>query len=231
MRLRVFASAMAGMVLTIVVAAPAARQPSPVDPRLEQAIAWYTGTSGRVDDDRAHALLQEAVTGGDAVSRMWLARCHSRGRMRFEHDPLRANAIAATVIDEIRRLADAGVVEAVFLMGTAYDEGLGVAASAGVAVEWFERAANSGHVLAQHNLGNAYADGRGVAQLDGQAVYWWRKAAEAGDAIPQFRLAQMYEDGRGVTTDVRLAIRWYERAAARGHAPAAAALKRLAPPA
>jgi len=74
MRLRVFASAMAGMVLTIVVAAPAARQPSSVDPRLEQAIAWYTGTSGRVDDDRAHALLQEALKGGDAVS-----RCGSHG--------------------------------------------------------------------------------------------------------------------------------------------------------
>ena len=122
---------------------------------------------------------------------------------------------------------DLGAVEAVFLMGTAYDEGLGVAADPTIAAAWFHRAADAGHVLAQHNLGNAYADGRGVARMDVMAVYWWRKAAEAGDAIPQFRLARMYEEGLGVTRDLTVAVEWYRRAAERGHVPAAEALKRL----
>ncbi len=204
-----------------------AAQSAVVDPRLHQAIAWYTGTTGRVDDERAHGLLLQAVASGDALSRMWLARCHSRGRMGFERDAARANALAVTVIDDVRRLADGGVPEAVFLMGTAYDEGLGVAADPTTAAAWFHRAADAGHVLAQHNLGNAYADGRGVARMDVMAVYWWRKAAEAGDAIPQFRLARMYEEGLGVTRDLTVALEWYRRAAERGHAPAAEALKRL----
>lgn len=204
-------------------------QPQVVDPRLEQAIAWYTGTAGRVDDDRAHRLMLEAIEDGDAVSQMWLARCHSRGRMGFERSGARANTIAAGVIDTIRQLAESGLVEAVFLMGTAYDEGLGVTADPGVAAGWFQRAATQGHVLGQHNLGNAYADGRGVAQNDALAVQWWRKAAEAGDAIPQLRLARMYEEGRGVPTDLALATEWYRRAAARGNAQAADALRPWTP--
>lgn len=219
----------AGLGLMLATAATAHSQPA-VDPRLEQAIAWYTGTAGRVDDDRAHGLLLEAVAGGSPIARMWLARCHSRGRMRIERDTAKANAIAVSVLDEIYRLADAGVPEAVFLIGTAHDEGLGVPTDPIVAAAWFHRAADSGHVLAQHNLGNAYADGRGVAKIDAVAVYWWRKAAEAGDAIPQVRLAQMYEHGRGVTKDLAEAVRWYRRSAERGNVLAAEALKRLAPP-
>ncbi len=59
------------------------------------------------------------------------------------------------------RQASRGVVEAVFLMGTAYDEGLGVAEDPAVAFGWFEKAAAAGHTLAEHNIGNAYAAGRG----------------------------------------------------------------------
>lgn len=218
--------------LVLVASAPALPAQAPsrsigVDPRLTQAIAWYTGTAGRVDDERAQALLLEAVAGGDPVSQMWLARCYSRGRMRFERDLAKANVIASPIVGEIQRLAETGVAEAVFLMGTAHDEGLGVAVDTSVAAAWFHRAADLGHLLAQHNLGNAYADGRGVSQSDSMAVYWWRRPAEAGDAIPQLRLARMYEDGRGVARDLNLATQWYRRAAERGNGQAAEALKRL----
>ena len=216
--------------LVIVAAWPAAARSQGVDPQLAQAIGWYTGTLGRVDDTRAHALLLEAAADGDAMSRMWLARCYSRGRMKFEPDATKAAAIAAEVIGQIQRLADTGVTEAVFLMGTAYDEGLGVAADPAVAVRWFQRAADADHMLAQHNLGNAYADGRGVPQNDAMAVQWWRKAAEAGDAIPQLRLARMYEEGRGVAKDLTIATEWYRRAAERGNAQAATALRKIETP-
>jgi TPR repeat protein len=209
---------------------PTAQTPTPsnaVDPRLTEAIAWYTGTAGRVDDGRAHALLLEAVADDDPVSVMWLARCHSRGRMRVERDAAKAHALASRVSGEIARLADADVAEAVFLMGTAYDEGLGVPVDPLRAAAWFHRAADLGHLLAQHNLGNAYADGRGVSQSDAMAIYWWRRPAEAGDAIPQFRLARMYEDGRGAPKDSQRALQWYRRSAERGHAPAREALTRL----
>lgn len=220
-----------GLVVLVMLwlAAPVPGQASPVDPRLEQAIAWYTGTTGRVDDDRARELLLDAQAGGGALAQMWLARGHSRGRMGLPQDTSRANTIAGSVIGEVRQLAEAGVLEAVFLVGTAHDEGLGVPADPAQAAVWFRRAADRGHVLAQHNLGNAYADGRGLAQDDAAAILWWRKAADAGDTVPQFRLGQMYEQGRGTGKDLATARQWYRRAAARGYAAADAAVDRLVP--
>lgn len=224
-RLAAAAAAMAG-VLTSLVAAPSLAQTTP-SPELLEATRWYTGVTGRVDDERARELLREADAKGDVLARMWVARCLSRGRMGMRRDETAAKSMAASVIVEVKRSADAGVLEAVFLMGTAYDEALGVTEDPAVAAEWFHRAADRGHVLAQHNLGNAHAAGRGVEQSDRLAVAWWLKAARQGDAIPQLRLGEAYEHGRGVAQDAGQARRWYADAASRGNAAAAAALKRL----
>ena len=203
---------------------PCARR---VDSLLAEASAYYTGTAGTVDDEAALGILRDAVDGGHPVARMWWARVLSRGRMGVPRDTTRARAVATEVLEDVRALADAGWTEAVFLMGTAHDEGLGVPENPAAAVPWWERAAREGHVLAAHNLGNAAVDGRGVPQSDSLAVVWWRQAAEAGDAIPQHRLARMYEEGRGVPTDLEAARRWYRAAASRGHDDAASALQRL----
>jgi TPR repeat protein len=216
------------LVPILALTAPAGAQS--VDPRLDEAARWYTGVAGRVDDERAQALLLEAAAGGDPVSQMWLARCHSTGRMGFPRDADRARSIAGAVIASVRELAARGVAEAVFLMGTAFDEGLGETENPVTAASWYRRAADLGHVLAQHNLANLYFDGRGVRQDDRQAVEWWRRAAEQGDAVPMLRLGTMYEEGRGVARDLDQAREWYRRAAARGNARAAEALERIRKP-
>ena len=94
-------------------------------PVLLEAIEWYTGVAGRVDDERAHTLLLDAVARDEPLARMWLARSHSRGRMGSDLDVPKARAIAAEEIETVERLAGEGVFEAVFLMATAFDEGLG----------------------------------------------------------------------------------------------------------
>ena len=205
----------------------ASTPPTTPDPVLLEAIAWYLGTGGQVDDDRARTLLNQAVEQGDGLSLMWLARVHSTGRMGFERDEGRARQIAAGVIDDVARRADEGVLEAVFLMGTAYDEGLGRDVDAVEAAGWYRRAAEEGHVLAQHNLGNVYAAGRGVEQDPAQALVWWERAATAGDAIPALRLGEAYEQGVGTAPDLDEARRWYQEAAERGNQAAREALARL----
>lgn len=214
------------MIVGMAVVAVLFAQPGP-SRELVEAVDWYTGVAGRVDDARAKALLEDAATTGDPLARMWIARCLSRGRMGFVQDREQARARAAEVIADVRRMAGDGVLEAVFLMGTAHDEGLGVAEDPAVAADWFQRAADRGHVLAQHNLGNAYAAGRGVTKDEALAVAWWTRAATSGDAIPQLRLGEAYEHGRGVARDLAEARRWYRAAAARGNAAAQAALTRL----
>lgn len=201
--------------------------PAEPDPALLEAIDWYTGVAGTVDDARARELLEQAVADGGPLARMWLARVHSTGRMGFPRDEERTRAIAAEVIAEVERAAEAGVPEAVFLMGTAYDEGLGKPVDPERATAWHRRAAERGHVLGAHNLGNQYAAGRGVEEDHALAADWWLRAAERGDAITQLRLGEAYEAGRGVEQNLERAREWYGRASAAGNAQAREALKRL----
>jgi TPR repeat protein len=219
--------AVAGTLMLALAAGTAAAQP-PADLRLVEAIAWYTGTRGLVDDEKARMLIEASAFEGNVLSRMWLARLYSRGRAGYPRDEKRAQAIALELVGAVHRQATAGAVEAMFLMGTACDEGLGVPEDPVAAVDWFTKAAAVGHALAEHNLGNAYAAGRGVAKDPAQAVVWWLKAATRGDAVTQLRLGEAYEAGRGVAKDMAEARRWYGEAAQRGNADAITALKRLA---
>ena len=181
-----------------VAAAGCVAQPAEPGPALLEAVEWYTGAAGTVNDERARELLEEAVAGGGALATMWLARVHSTGRMGFPRDEEGARRLAGSVIRDVQRAAESGVLEAVFLMGTAYDEGLGRPVDAERAAAWHRRAAKRGHVLGAHVLGNQYSEGRGVAEDAALAVEWWTQAAEAGDAITQLRLGEAYEAGRGV---------------------------------
>jgi hypothetical protein len=204
------------------------RPPGGPDPRLLEAIDWYTGVAGRVDDRRARTLLLEVLEDtASPLSRMWVARCHSRGRMGFVRDEAMASGIAVTVLQTVRDLADLGEVEAQFLMGTAYDEGLGVDPDPAEAIRWYRAAAERGHVLAQHNLGNIFAAGRGIEPDPEVAVYWWKLAAEQGDAITQLRLGEAHEAGSGVARNTEMAVVWYTQSAERGNEDARAALERL----
>lgn len=198
-----------------------------IDPQLQQAIQWYTGVAGKVDNTKAKNLLLAAVEKEDAISKMWLARCYSRGRMGFKEDREKAQEIARSVSEEIKSLAEKGLLEAIFLMGTMRDEGLGQEEDPSMAAKWFRKAGQRGHVLAQHNLGNAYFSGRGIVQNDSLAVHWWFKAGNQGDTIAQVRLGFMYEQGRGVEQNLAEAKRWYNRALRRGERRAQDALKRL----
>ena len=74
----------------------------PMDPLLVEVIGFYTGSGGHMDDARAHELLLEAAADNDTLSRMWLARVYSRGRMLFDRDDARAGQIAGEIIDEVR---------------------------------------------------------------------------------------------------------------------------------
>lgn len=194
---------------------------------LSESIKWYTGEMGEVDDSRARQLLESAAETQDPLAIMWMARVYSTGRMTFTADKALAINIAESVIAEIESLAEKGNPEAMFLMGTAFAEGLAKPVDPGLAVGWYRRAAKRGNTLAIHNMGNVYAAGTGVGQSDEKAVKWWRQAAEKGDAIPQLRLAEMYEQGRGTGRDLDQAIFWYRDAAGRGNTAAAAALSRL----
>jgi TPR repeat protein len=222
---RIFAS------LVLTAAAAACAQPAqPVadaDPMLLEAVDWYTGVAGSVDYTQARTLLEQAAEDSDPLSMMWMARVYSTGRMGFERDEAKARELASSVIADVEASANAGTSEAMLLMGTAFDEGLGKEHDPVQAFEWHLRAAEAGNVLGQHNAGNQYSEGRGADEDPVAAVLWWTKSAERGDATTQLRLGEAYEAGRGVEIDLDEALRWYTLSAGSGNAQAAAAIERL----
>ena len=201
------------------------------DSRLLQAIDHYTGVIGTVNDVRAKELLLEVSQNKDDVlAQMWIARVLSTGRMGFQQNLSKAKQIAEKILDEIGVLADSGNVEAIFLMGTAHDEGLGTEIDYKQALHWYKAAAEEGHILAIHNVGNMYRDGRGVKVDRAEAAAWWLQAAAAGDIIPALRLGEAYEAGLGVPRNIEKAKFWYSKAAEAGNDAADNALKRLLNP-
>ncbi|MBI1928182.1 sel1 repeat family protein [Candidatus Poribacteria bacterium] len=194
--------------------------PSPSDARtlLQQAIGFYNGTAGKVDDEKAKALFIEAGSTGDPLAMMWLALCHYIGLCNFPENVERGQQLAKEAIEEIQCLAKQSDPDAALLLGIAYEYGLAVSQDAAQAVSWYRQAAEKGDASAMFNLGWMYDNGKGVPQDVAQAVSWYRQAAEKGNASAMNNLGVMYQHGEGVPQDDGQALFWYGKAAEKGHA-------------
>ena len=91
-------------------------------------------------------------------------------------------------IEQLRKAAEDGHVEAQVRLGVKYDLGEGVPEDDSEAVKWYRKAAEQGYASAQFNLGVMYDLGEGVPEDDSEAVKWYRKAAEQGYASAQYFL-------------------------------------------
>jgi TPR repeat protein len=187
---------------------------------LQQAIGYYTGTSGKVDEEKARMLFIEAAENDDPLARMWVARCYHKGRCGFPENDARAKEMAERVIKQVKSLANEGNNEAMFLLANAYGEGLAITEDHVQAIYWYRKAAKKGEATAMTNLGWYYYNGKGVTKDFTQAVYWYRKASEKGEPRGMNNLGVCYENGHGVTKDKAQAVYWYRKAAEKGDATA-----------
>eukprot|EP00300_Choanocystis_sp_HF-7_P031249 c40452_g1_i1.p1 GENE.c40452_g1_i1~~c40452_g1_i1.p1 ORF type:complete len:382 (-),score=79.79 c40452_g1_i1:114-1223(-) len=105
-----------------------------------------------------------------------------------------------------------------FLLGYAFDFGLGLEQNYKDAVKWYQRSAIGGSSLGQNNLAVMFDLGRGVAVDHSEAVVWYRKSAEQGNARAQHNLGFMYEEGYGVAPSNEIATYWYLKGAEQGDA-------------
>jgi uncharacterized protein len=105
-------------------------------------------------------------------------------------------------------LADEGDARAQFMMGTIYEQGLGVPQDLEAAARWYRLAADGGNASAQYNLGIFYQFGKGVPQDPAEAARWLLKAAEQGHGRAQNNLSTFYFTGVGVPHDPVEAWKW-----------------------
>ncbi|MBN2207706.1 MAG: sel1 repeat family protein [Candidatus Coatesbacteria bacterium] len=83
-----------------------------------------------------------------SIAQMWRAYRHQEGCGGLSKNEAEASRLAREVIDGVRKLADAGDDNAMFLLGYAYYEGMGVQANDDACVEWFQRACDADNVKA-----------------------------------------------------------------------------------
>jgi TPR repeat protein len=134
----------------------------------------------------------------------------------------------ATVLNDLRPLAEQGDANAQNNLGVLYYNGQGVPQDYVQARQWFEKAAAQGEANAQNSLGVLYYNGEGGPQDYTKARQWYEKAAAQGDAYAQFNLGVLYYNGQGVLHDYVQAHMWSNLAAANGHKKAVDLRDRLA---
>ena len=183
---------------------------------LNEAVSWYTGTAGRIDERRAKELFLKAAETGKPRAEMWVARCYHRGRCGFPFRPDLGERMAKEVLGQIKALSDSADGQATFLLASAYTVGLCVDRDLASAAKLCLEAAKRGEPLVMHSLGLLYRDGPGVSRDDSQAVAWFRKAAKAGNVHALRRLAGMHSSGRGVPLDRAQAVKMWQEATSKG---------------
>jgi len=109
-------------------------------------------------------------------------------------------------------LADQGVAEAQYRVGTLYAEGKGVDQDDAKAAAWFQKAADQGNADAQYNLAVSYAEGLGVAKDEAAALKWFQSAADQGMPYAQLNLGILYANRKGGPADDIEAVKWQELA-------------------
>ena len=122
------------------------------------------------------------------------------------------------IVQQWKRDAGQGIVEAQYNLGVCYSNGEGVREDADAAVHWYRQAADQGYIPAQYNLGISYLKGEGVREDADTAVHWFRQAAEQEDAKAQYNLGACYFEGKGVERNYAEAVRCFRQAAEQGYA-------------
>ena len=134
----------------------------------------------------------------------------------------------ALALKELEPVAQRAHPEAMFLLGSMYAEGQGVAKDEPRAFELIQKAALADYLPAQSALARFYAGGRGTARDNDKSVEWARRAANNGDALSQYMMGLRSVEGWGVPKNLQDAVFWFGSAAEQGYALAQYSLGMMA---
>lgn len=101
----------------------------------------------------------------------------------------------------LSKAADAGDIDAAYMLGTIYMNGTAVAQDDDKAFAFVSKAAQAGKMEAQGTLGYLYSAARGTPKDMYQAVAWTAKAAAQGGLVSLYNIARDYSEGTGLPQD------------------------------
>jgi TPR repeat protein len=151
---------------------------------------------GDISDAEIVKQFQQLADQGDPRGTMWMARLYSKGRSSLPKRPEFAQQMATNVVAKVAKLAARNDAEAQFLLGSAYQEELGVQRDLKKAVTWYTKAVKAGQITAMNNLGVMLAYGHGHKPDINKARELFSRAAIAGSKLAQKNSADFADDGR-----------------------------------
>lgn len=141
-------------------------------------------------------------------------------------DAAKADELYLRALPGLQKLADAGNLAAVKLLGDLYLDGKGgLPQDYAKALETYMIAADEDYADAQAQIGYIYQNALGVPADYAKAMEWNNRAAMQGNAQGQAQIGYLYQNGLGVTQNLDEAGRWYTRAKEGGSDWAAAMLE------
>ncbi len=137
------------------------------------ATEYVTGAAGKVDDEKAFAMAEEAEALGNAEAFLLLGETYRSRVSRPGHGERAFQCFLR---------ADAkGLPRAKASLGLCWEAGIGTAADIQKAVACYRAAAEAGEPFAMARLGYAYERGEGIEKDEHLAMQWLIKAALRGD--------------------------------------------------
>ena len=111
------------------------------------------------------------------------------------------------------KAADAGDINAMFMLGQMYYTGFWVVEQDFVkAYDWFMRSADGGDQNSMYYLGVLYRLGLGVEKDYDKAFAWYMRSADLGYYAAMKEIGDMYEKGEGVKQNKAKAEEWHAKA-------------------
>ncbi len=134
---------------------------------------------------------------------------------------VQGGAVTPEDVARIEASADAGNMNAIFMMGYMADAGLyGDGPDPELAFSWYLRGAEAGDPACMEHLGGFYLQGKGTEADPEKGFGWCMRAAQAGNTAAMFTVALCLEDGTGTGKDEAGAVSWYRKAADGGYTDA-----------
>lgn len=149
------------------------------------ATEYATGRAGSLDDERAHAMAEEAEKLGNKEAFLLLGEVYRSRDKRNGHGE---RAFRCFLRAEKQNLPQARAA-----LGFCYEAGLGVEADIKKAVSYYKKAAAEDVPFAMARLGYAYEMGEGIRKNEKLAIEWLIKAALRGDKGAIHTLKEDYE--------------------------------------
>lgn len=109
-----------------------------------------------------------------------------------------------------------GQAQAMHVLGSFYDQGLGVPKNHSKALEWYLKAADANFPAGVYQVGLAYEVGRGVAANQETAVTYFQKAAVLKVAEASYKLASLAMAGTPPKADDKKAFEYLKAAGVAG---------------